>query len=556
VSDTDTEQPVLPALSRRLLGRAAAGAAATATVSGGLVVGVPSAALAVPDRRRRKRRHKHRHRHHPAPPTSTPPVAITPAPVLDDRGLLVLERFTGGWAPGLSDEVAAVGGIDRWFAAQLDPSGSGIPDDFYTSSASWWISLLATTDQLWARDRDGTEGIWVASANYERWSMLRRMYSARQVLETMASFWEHHLHVPVDADGVGLFRSDYGQMVRRHALGRFDDLLLEATTHPAMGVYLGNAVSTKRAPNENLGRELLELHTVGRAAGYTEDDVKASARILTGYRVDEWNTWRVYYDPNAHWTGPVTVLGFSDPNASTDGRAVTSAYLRYLAHHPSTARTIARKLAVRFVSDDPSAELVDHLAQVYLANDTAIVPVLRALVSSAEFTGSAGAKMRTPDEDVVATYRALGARVQAPTSGSSAANAILWQASSIGLRPYGWTRPDGRPDRAEAWSSVSRILNSFDVHYSMAGRWWPTRDVAYVAPVDWLPAGAVTFGDLVDALSRKILGRPATDVLRTAAAQATGCSATEVITADHGLVRWDMARLLTVFLDAPTHFTR
>jgi hypothetical protein len=541
------------ALSRRLLARVAVGTAATATLSGGLVAGLPDEAAAVAERRRKKRRKKRRkHKRRPTPPT--PPVDVTPPLVPEERGLLVLERFTGGWTPTLGDEVTAAGGIDRWFAAQLDPAG--IPDDFYTASSSWWYSINASTADLWARDRAGTEGIWVASANYERWSMLRRMYSARQVLETMASFWEHHLHVPVDADGVGLFRSDYGRMVRRHALGRFDALLQEAITHPAMGVYLGNAVSTKRAPNENLGRELLELHTVGLDAGYTEDDVKSSARILTGYRVDQWRTWNVFYDPNAHWTGPVSVLGFSDANASADGQAVTAAYLHYLAHHPSTARTIARKLAVRFVSDDPSAGLVDHLAQVYLANGTAIVPVLRALVASAEFADSLGAKTRTPDEDVVATYRALGVRVQAPTTGSSAANAILWQAGQIGMRPFGWTRPDGRPDRGESWSSVSRMLSSFDVHYSMAGRWWPSQDVTYAAPATWLPAASVRFDALVEHLSRRILGRPATDVLQTAAAEATGCTAATVITADHGLVRWNMPRLLTVLLDSPTHFTR
>jgi len=550
-----TEEPPAqePALSRRLLARAAVGAAATATVSAGLVAGLPGEATAATGRRRKKRRHKH-HRHHHATTPTPPPVVITPPLVPEERSLLVLERFTGGWSPTLGDEVAAAGGIDRWFAGQLDPAG--IPDDFYTASSSWWFSLLASTDELWARDRAGTEGMWVASANYERWSMLRRMYSQRQVLETMASFWEHHLHVPVDADGVGLFRSDYGRMIRDHALGRFDTLLQAAITHPAMGVYLGNAVSTKKAPNENLGRELLELHTVGRASGYTEDDVKSSARILTGYRVDEWKTWSVLYDPTAHWTGPVSVLGFSDPNAAADGQAVTAAYLSYLAHHPGTARNVAHKLAVRFVSDDPSPELVDHLAQVYLANDTAIVPVLRALVASDEFAGSAGAKMRTPDEDVVATYRALGVRVQAPTAGSSAANALLWQTEAIGLRPFGWTRPDGRPDRAEAWSSVSRMLGSFDAHYSLSGGWWPSKDVVYAAPVDWLPAAAVRFDALVDALSRRILGRPATDVLQTAAGQATGCAPATVITADHGLVRWDMPRLLTVLLDSPIHFTR
>jgi len=548
--DSATEDSGAPAaLSRRVLGRAVATAVATTAVSGGLLVATPGEAEAATERRR-KRRRKHRRRHRRRPPA---PVPTAPS-VLDARSLHVLNRFTGGWTPALAAEVTTAGGIDRWFAGQLDPAA--ISDAFYTSSSAWWFSINASAQDLWARDRAGTEGVWVANANYERWSMLRRMYSARQVLETMAAFWEHHLHAPGDADGVALFRSDYGRMIRRHALGRFDALLQEAITHPAMGVYLGNAVSTKRAPNENLGRELLELHTVGRAAGYTETDVKNSARILTGYRVDMWKTWNVYYDPNAHWTGPVSVLDFSDPNALADGQAVTAAYLRHLAHHPSTAQTIARKLAVRFVSDDPSPALVDHLAQVYLANDTAIVPMVRALVASPEFAAAAGEKTRTPDEDVVATYRALGVKVQAPTAGSSAANAILWQSEGIGMRPFGWTRPDGRPDRGDAWSSVSRILNSFDVHYTMSGGWWPTKDAVYLQPVQWLPATSVPFDQLVDHLSRRILGRPATDLIQTAAAQATGCSAATVITSEHALVRWEMPRLLTVLLDSPTHFTR
>ena len=551
---TDVAEPAEhSAVARRTLARVATAAVATA-LPGVAVLGAPGEAEAVPDRRRRrKRRRRRRRRHHHTTPRPTP-TPVPPPSVLDARALHLLNRFTGGWTPSLAAEVTAAGGIDRWFAAQLEPSA--ISDAFCTTSAGWWVSIKATAQEIWARDRDGVEGAWVANENYERWSMLRRMFSARQVLETMANFWEHHLHVPGDADGVALFRSDYGQMIRRHALGRFDAMLQEAITHPAMGVYLGNALSTKKAPNENLGRELLELHTVGRAAGYTEDDVKSSARILTGYRVDMWRTWNVWYDANAHWVGPVSVLDYSDPNGSADGQAVTAAYLRHLAHHPATARTIARKLAVRFVSDDPSSDLVDHLAQVYLANGTAIVPVLRALVASAEFTASAGAKMRTPDEDVVATYRALGVRVQAPTESGSTANAMLWQTTAIGMRPFGWTRPDGRPDRAEAWSSVSRMLNSFDVHYSMAGGWWPKKDAVYVQPAQWLPAAAVRFDTLVDHLSRRILGRPASTLLQEAAAQATGCSAAEVITADHDLVRWEMPRLLTALLDGPTHFTR
>lgn len=474
--------------------------------------------------------------------------------VLDARALHIVNRFTGGWTPSLGAEVRAAGGIDTWFAHQLSPAT--ISDAFYTGSATWWSSNLASPMTTIDRDEKEIESTWQANANYQRWSLVRRIHSRRQVLETMAAFWEHHFHVPAEGEAQAPFRQEYGRKIRGHALGKFSTLLKMTATHPAMGAYLGNAYSTKRAPNENQGRELLELHTVGRASGYTEDDVKNSARILTGYRVDLWNTWKVEYDPNSHWTGKVTVLGFTHANSDADGRAVTTAYLDYLARHPATAKRIARKLAVHFVSDKPSAALVNHLASVYRANDTAIAPVLKALVASKEFLASAGGKTRTPEEDVVATYRALGVRVKRPTEDNATANAILWQTSTIGQTPFGWPRPDGRPDTAAAWSSVSRILGSFDVHTSMAGGWWPTVDRTYREPVAWLPQPSLRFDQLVDHLSRTILGRPSTSALLNVAKQATGCTASEKITRDHGLVRWNMMRLLVVFLDNPHHMGR
>jgi len=482
------------------------------------------------------------------------PASYAATTILDARSRLIVNRFTGGWNLSTRNAVKAAGGIDRWFAQQLSPSA--ISDTFYTTSQKWWYANYATPKQLWARDDAGTEGVWEANAHYQRWSMLRRMYSQRQVLEAMAAFWEHHFHVPADGGDAGGHRNHYGRMIRTKALGRFDTLLNAVITHPAMGLYLGNATSTKSAPNENLGRELLELHTVGRSAGYTEDDVKHSARILTGWRVDLWDTWDDYYDPESHWTGPVSVLGFSSSNSSPDGRALTKTYLDYLAHHPATARRIARKLAVRFVSDNPSTTLVNHLATVYLANGTAIVPVIKALVASQEFQSSTGKKTRTPEEDVIATYRALRVSVAAPASDDSAALAMLWQTESIGQQPFTWPRPDGRPDTADAWSSVSRILGSFDVHYSMSGRWWPSAGIAYRSPASWLPQYSLRFDALVDHLSRSLLGRASTSLTLQTACQATGVSPSAVITASHDLVRWGFPTLLTVFLDSPTHIAR
>ena len=213
----------------------------------------------------------------------------------------------------------AAGSPEAWFEAQLDPAA--IADAKADAFQSWWVSIDLDAAAIWQRDQAEIEGGWAAMANYARWCLLRRIYSERQVLEVMTEFWENHLHVPLHDDGVFTYRADYGKVIRSHALGRFDEMLVAAITHPAMGISLDNARSTKKAPNENLGRELLELHTVGKG-NHTEDDVKNSARILTGYRVDMWTPpGASYYDTASHWTGAVKVLDFTHANADPDGRA-------------------------------------------------------------------------------------------------------------------------------------------------------------------------------------------------------------------------------------------
>lgn len=462
-------------------------------------------------------------------------------------------RFSAGWTPALQQQVDRAGGPQRWFERQL--SGVGVSDSFHDTSRGWWPSLTLSGPQIWARHTAGTQNFWEASFDYQRWVLARRVHSQRQVLEVMTDFWENHLHVPAVGEAQAMFRASYGQVVRRHALGRFEDLLHETITHPAMGCYLNNGVSTAKAPNEDLGRELLEVHTLGRGH-YDEDDVKASARILTGWRVALWRDWTHGYDPGSHHVGPVRVAGFEHPNTDPDGREVTRLYLRHLAHHPATARRLARRLAVRFVSDTPSEALVEHLARTYLAHGTEVQPVLRALIAHPEFTRSAGRKVRTPEEDVVATYRALGVRLARPTGEESAANAVLWQTKNVGLQPFAWPRPDGRPDDGESWSSTARILASFDIHVALAGGWWPSRQVAYRSPRSWLPARRVRFAALVDHLSRSLLGRPATAALQRACREALGASATEVVDASHRVVRWEMWRLLATVLDTPAHMSR
>ena len=140
-------------------------------------------------------------------------------------------------------------------------------------------------------------------------------------------------------------------------------MLLASARHPAMMRYLDNASSQKRSVNENYGRELLELHTVGRDAGYTEVDVRNSAYILTGRTVNRQAQFT--YEARRHWTGEVKVMDFTNPNGdAAAGMDLGDAYVRYLAFHPATATRIAHKLARRFVCDDPPQTLVDRLNAV------------------------------------------------------------------------------------------------------------------------------------------------------------------------------------------------
>ncbi len=513
--------------------------------------------------------------------------AASPTRLLSAPDRHLVSRFSYGITPDLADAVRAAGGGRAWFEKQLSPSS--IPDAEATDLLTWWPSLRREAGDLWQRHSGEVEGGWQVMENYQRWSLLRRMHSNRQVHEVMTEFWLHHLNVPANGDPAFTHRTDYDLVVRDHALGRFEDLLHAAITHPAMGIYLNNAVSTKSHPNENLGRELLELHTVGRGS-YGEDDVKSSARILTGWVVDMWRTFAASYRPDKHWTGPVRVMGFSDPNADADGRDVTRRYLTYLARHPQTARRIARKLAVKFVRDDVPQSLVDRLADVYLSSGTDISAVLRALVSSAEFKGASGAKVRDPGEDVVATYRALGVRLARPPAGRAgrdhAANVVLWQSSSIGLRPFDWPRPDGQPLDNDSWASPSRLMASMEMHYSMAGGWWPKQGVDYRSPTEWFPPTEwvtkrlrvkgrknkrgkprkrwkkvrvrrpLRFDRLVDHLSRQMLHEPASARLVQACCEAVDVGPRTTITADHAVVRWNFQRVLTTLLDSPTHLSR
>jgi uncharacterized protein (DUF1800 family) len=368
----------------------------------------------------------------------------------------------------------------------------------------------------------------------------------------MVDFWSTVLHIPIGHDKAWVYRYDYDATIRQHALGTFEDMLVACSLHPAMRVYLDNWKSVKNKPNENKGREILELHTVGRTGGYTEAMVKASAVLLSGYTVDWGKTYEARYNSAAHTTGPVQVLDFSHPNASTDGQAATEAYLRYLANHPATARNIAQKLATFFVSDAPSSGLVERLAQVYTSSGTSISAVLVELASSPEFLTSEGQKVQTPVQDLVATARGLDVVVQDPKDGSSWA----FHANYIhgADRLFSWPRPDGPPITGRPWSSASRLFLSYNMHRNQAGGYYP-HEATYRTAASWLPTTTLRFDAYVDHLCRTWLGRASDARLLKVACQATGVTAATTITSKHAIAGWKLPYLASALLDTPDHMT-
>ncbi len=422
-----------------------------------------------------------------------------PTPLNRDPNLHLLRRATFG--PALLD-VVAIGqlGIDAWLDRQLSPQA--IPDPAGEQILAMYPTVSMTTPQIQAAVKDDDQ--WYAMWQLGRATIARQMWSSRQLLEVMVDFWANHLNVTNPFDGGWDVRSPYDRdVIRKHALGRYADMLHASARSPAMMRYLDNARSDKRSVNENYGRELLELHTVGIEAKYSEKDVRNSAYIMTGRTVNDAGAFE--YEARRHWTGKVKVLGFTHANSKgSGGLAVGDAYLTYLATHPATARRIAHKLARRFVCDDPPQTLVDRLAQSYLDNDTAIVPMLRTMFSSLEFWMSTGLKTRRPLENVIATARILGVKPGSKTD--EGIEGLYWMSNQLGQAPLNWGPPDGYPDIADAWGSAHATLGTWNAHRALLEGWH--KGVSYPDPEDFVGLKPANVGRYIDTLSQRLIHQP------------------------------------------------
>jgi uncharacterized protein (DUF1800 family) len=294
--------------------------------------------------------------------------------------------------------------------------------------------------------------------------------------ERLVHFWSNHFCVsavkgPVRAIA-GCFERE---AIRPHVLGRFADMLQAVEHHPAMLFYLDNAQSfgphskagqnRKRGLNENLAREILELHTLGVDGGYKQADVTALARMLTGWtfagregKLGEPGTF-VFF-ANAHEPGNETLLGKVYP---AGGIEQGEAALADLSHHSATARHIARKLARHFVADNPPESLVAKLEKVFRDTDGDLKSVSLALIDADEAWSAPLSKMRNPQEFMMAALRAIDRMPDDPA-------AILGPLAAMGMPLWQPPGPNGWPDTADAWASPEGMKSRLDASAAIAAR--------------------------------------------------------------------------------------
>ncbi len=316
----------------------------------------------------------------------------------------------------------------------------------------------------------------------------RAIETDRPFVERLVQFWSNHFAISADKQFLGALAGPYEQeAIRPNVTGNFYELLLAAERHPAMLLYLDNAISmgpTSMAArlaerrgrdlglNENLAREIMELHTLGVNGGYDQHDVTEFAKVLTGWSIggepragdgaqdmrrggllrgmlgQGGSPGEFFFRPPMHEPGDKTVLGKRYKERGADeGEEV----LKSLALHPATARHVATKLATHFVADAPPAQLVERLASTYLRNEGELMPVYRELVAAQDSWEASLAKYKTPQDFVISAHRALGAT-------PNDLQRVTGFLSELGQRPFTPGSPAGWPDTAASWDGGDALL--------------------------------------------------------------------------------------------------
>ncbi len=319
--------------------------------------------------------------------------------------------------------------------------------------------------------------------------LVRAVLSERQLQEVMTDFWFNHFNIYIAKDSDQWYTTSYERdAIRKNALGKFRDLLLATAQSPAMMVYLDNWLSIgpdsiangvnpanpnskkgARGLNENYGREVMELHTVGVNGGYSQADVTALAAILTGWGVDRPNQGGPFlFDPKKHEPGPKqwfgqTIQGVpASPNPNNDGMKEGLEALRVLAASPQTAHFISYKLAQRFVADEPPAALVDRMAATYISTEGDIKAILRTLVQSPEFNSKKyfRNKVKTPMEFIASAFRTTATDPVNP-------GALVQTLKTMGMPLYYALPPTGYYITADQWMNSTALVDRLNFSYQL-----------------------------------------------------------------------------------------
>jgi uncharacterized protein (DUF1800 family) len=339
--------------------------------------------------------------------------------------------------------------------------------------------------------------------------ILRATESERQLQEVLVDFWFNHFNVVSDKGKVKWYLIPYErEAIRPHVFGRFRDLLGATARHPAMLFYLDNWQSVAeqggdggipkpgRGLNENYGRELLELHTLGVDGGYTQDDVRETARAFTGWTIENPGAEAVFaFHPKQHDKGDKRVLG---KVVASDGEGDGERVLDLLAGHPKTAHFLAAALCQKFHSDNPPESLVKHVTEVFTKSGGDLTRVYEAIFTAPEFWSDAAfrTKTKTPFELVASALRAVGAE-------TTEAEPVSREIDKLGEPLYRCAPPTGYKETADAWVSTGGLLGRINFGLALgAGRIKGT-----VFDRDELTGNPPPEGDeaLVDRLSANVL---------------------------------------------------
>ena len=425
----------------------------------------------------------------PATPRVSSALVQTPAPVRPAtiETFQAVNHLTWGANTAAVEQVQG-SGLDRYLNQQLHPRAAQLPPSVQAQIDAMTISqrpLLELASEMERRRKDAA-----ALANddekkaaLQAWQqemtrlgreaatrhILRALYSPNQIQEQMTWFWMNHFNVFQYKANIRATIGDYeNAALRPQALGKFRDLLGAVAHHPAMLVYLDNAQNAGGHINENYAREIMELHTLGVNAGYSQRDVQELARTMTGVGVDFGpdrpslsrlpgyvRQGAFEFNPDRHDFGLKVFLG--QPIRS-HGLAELDEALDRLARAPATARFISHKLAVYWLSDNPPPALVDRMAQTFERSDGDIAATLHTLLSSREFAQAAGHKFKDPVRYVISAVRLAYDDKPILNVGP-----ILNWLGRMGEPLYGHQTPDGYALDASSWNSPGQMTTRFEI---------------------------------------------------------------------------------------------